>query len=125
MANRNFAKRNAAFKLLIISGIGISVAITDVMSAPLTITGVIQETVIPTFMDPSPHCGTPFEGTITGNGTSPLLGKVSFEAHDCITPVGTSLSFAGKMVFTMFSGDECLPTTVVPSYRRPIHRFLR
>jgi hypothetical protein len=106
MANRNFAKRNAAFKLLIISGIGISVATTDVMSAPLTITGVIQETVIPTFTDPSPRCGTPFEGTITGNGTSPLLGKVSFEAHDCITPDGTSLSFAGKMVFTMFSGDE-------------------
>lgn len=107
MANWNFPKRNAAFKLLIISGIGISVAATaDVMSAPLTITGVIQETVIPTFTDPSPRCGTPFEGTITGNGISPLLGKVSFEAHDCITPVGTSLSFAGKMVFTMFSGDE-------------------
>ncbi|HEY6044941.1 MAG TPA: PEP-CTERM sorting domain-containing protein, partial [Nitrosospira sp.] len=92
--------------LLIMSVIGAPVVIKDVMSAPLIINAVIHETVIPTLMDPTPRCATPLEGTITGNGTSPLLGKVSFEAHDCITPAGTSLSFIGKMVFTMLSGDE-------------------
>lgn len=106
MANSNLSKRNMASTLLIMSVIGAPVVIKDVMSAPLTINAVIQETVIPTLMDPTPRCATPFEGTITGNGTSPLLGRVSFEAHDCITPAGTSLSFIGKMVFTMLSGDE-------------------
>ncbi len=71
MANPNFAKRNPAFTLLIMSAIGITAAITDVMSAPLAITAVIHETVIPTFMDTSSRCTSPFEGTITGNGTSP------------------------------------------------------
>lgn len=106
MANWNFAKRKVTPTLFIMSVIGISVNVTDVMSSPLAITSVIHETVIPTLMDPTPRCATPLEGTITGNGTSPLLGKVSFEAHDCITPAGTSLSFIGKMVFTMLSGDE-------------------
>ena len=106
MANSNLSKRNMASALLIMSVIGAPVVIKDVMSAPLTINAVIHETVIPTLMDPTPRCATPLEGTITGSGTSPLLGKVSFEAHDCITPAGTSLSFIGKMVFTMLSGDE-------------------
>jgi len=57
-------------------------------------------------MDPSSRCTSPYEGIITGNGTSPLLGKVSFEANDCITPVENYFSFDGKMVLTVSSGDQ-------------------
>jgi hypothetical protein len=106
MANPNFAKRNPVSTLFIMSAIGITASITDVMSSPLAITAVIHETLIPTYLDPSSRCTSPYEGIITGNGTSPLLGKVSFEANDCITPVENHFSFDGKMVLTLSSGDE-------------------
>lgn len=106
MANRNFAKRNSGPNLLIMSVIGISASITNVMSSPLAITSILHETVIPTYLDPSSRCTSPLEGTIAGNGMSPLLGKVSFGANDCITPVKDHFSFDGKMVLTLSSGDE-------------------
>src|SRR5690348_4186772 len=106
MATPNFAKRNPVSTLFVISAIGISASITNVMSSPLAITAVIHETVIPTYMDPSSRCTSPLEGAITGNSTSPLLGKVSFEASDCITPVDNYFSFDGKMVLTVSSGDQ-------------------
>lgn len=106
MANQNFAKRNSVSTLLSMSVIGISASITDVMSSPLAITAIMHETVIPTYLNPSSRCTSPLEGTVTGNGASPLLGKVSFEANDCITPVGNYFSFDGEMVLTLSSGDE-------------------
>jgi hypothetical protein len=106
MANPNFVKRNPVSTLFVMSAIGITAGITDVMSSPLAITAVIHETVIPTSLDPSSRCTSPYEGIITGNGTSPLLGKVSFEASDCITPVDNYFSFDGKMVLTVSSGDQ-------------------
>jgi len=53
-----------------------------------------------------PNCASGFGGTTTGAGISSLLGAVSLEANDCITPAATSFSFVGEMVFTVWGGDE-------------------
>lgn len=69
-----------------------------------------------------PNCASGYGGTATGSGLSSLLGAVSFETNDCITPVGTNFSFIGEMVFTVSSGDELfadysgsLAPTIYPS----------
>jgi len=107
-ANLKFVKRNVASALLTTSFIISITAAMDVMSVPLTISAVIQEKVTPTFMNPASRCDSPLEGTITGTGISSLLGSVSVEASDCITPDPTRNSFAfddGKMIFTILSGE--------------------
>jgi hypothetical protein len=108
IANLNFVKRNVASVLLTTSVIMSITAATDVMSAPLTISAIIHEDVTPTFLNPASRCTSPLEGTITGTGRSSLLGNVSVEASDCITPNPTQNSFAfndGKMIFTVLSGE--------------------
>lgn len=77
------------------------VAQAAVLSAPLSISGITHEQ-----FGPRPGCPSQFGGTNTGTGLSPLLGKVLIEANDCVIPIGNSLSFSGKMIFTMLSGDE-------------------
>ena len=65
------------------------------------VSGVLQE--IP---GPSPRCASNFGGTILGYGSSPLLGKLTFIASDCITPNGSSFTFSnGKLIITTLTGD--------------------
>lgn len=75
--------------------------LTAVEGAALTISGIIQEQV-----GYRPDCASQFGGTTTGIGVSSLLGWVSLEANDCITPAEDYLSFEGKMIFTISNGDE-------------------
>src|SRR5687768_1926544 len=91
-------KRMGASALAITS---VMAPLTAVEGAALTISGIIQEHV-----GYRPDCASQFGGTITGTGTSSLLGTVSIEANDCITPVENYLSFEGKMIFTVSNGDE-------------------
>ncbi|WP_322400443.1 hypothetical protein [Massilia luteola] len=65
------------------------------------LSGVLQE--IP---GPSARCASHFGGTILGFGTSPLVGKVTFLASDCIAPNGTSYTFSeGKFLITTMTGE--------------------
>jgi hypothetical protein len=65
------------------------------------VSGVLQE--IP---GPSLRCASKFGGTILGFGTSPLLGKITFLASDCITPNGSTFTFSdGKFIITTLNGD--------------------
>ncbi len=96
--NSNPMKRVVASALAITSVIA---PLTVVEGAALTISGITQEHV-----GYRPDCASQFGGTITGTGTSSLLGTVSIEANDCITPVENYLSFEGKMIFTISNGDE-------------------
>lgn len=101
IASLNFAKRNVASVLLATSAIMSISAATDVMSAPFSVSAIIGEET-----GYRPGCASQFGGTITGNGISALLGRVSLEGNDCITPMGNSLSFEGKMIFNLSSGNE-------------------
>lgn len=101
VANLNFVKRNVASVLLTTSLMMSITAATDAMSAALTVNAIIEEET-----GFRPGCASQFGGTITGTGTSSLLGRVSLEGNDCITPMGTFFSFEGKMIFTVSSGDE-------------------
>ncbi|MGH8685730.1 MAG: PEP-CTERM sorting domain-containing protein [Nitrosospira sp.] len=101
IANLNFVKRNVASVLLTTSLMMSITAATDAMSAPLTVNAIIEEET-----GFRPGCASQLGGTITGTGTSSLLGRVSLEGNDCITPMGTFFSFEGKMTFTVSSGDE-------------------
>lgn len=81
----------------------VMVPTTATEAAVLRINAIIHEQV---GYQPDPGCASQFGGTITGTGTSSLVGPVSLAANDCITPVGNDLSFEGKMIFTVLSGDE-------------------
>jgi hypothetical protein len=70
-------------------------------SALLSISGITHEQT-----GYRPDCASGFGGTTTGAGISSLLGAVSFEGSDCITPVANYFSFIGEMVFTVSGGDE-------------------
>jgi hypothetical protein len=98
-------KVNAVCALLITSVIipNVSRAAVITTPIPLTISGVTYEQ-----FGPRPGCPAQFGGTTTGVGISSLLGKVSFEANDCVIPQNDSLLFSGKMVFTLLGGDEIL-----------------
>ena len=68
----------------------------------IEVTGVIQE--IP---GPSLRCPSKFGGTITGHGSSALLGRVAFVANDCITPNGATFTFdRGRFIIMTLSGDQ-------------------
>jgi hypothetical protein len=75
--------------------------ITSVEGAILTISGITHEQV-----GYRAECPSQFGGTTTGTAASSLLGIVSIEGNDCITPVGNNFSFEGKMAFTTLNGDE-------------------
>ncbi|SFG97557.1 hypothetical protein SAMN05518865_12632 [Duganella sp. CF458] len=72
------------------------------VTTDIQVTGVIQE--IP---GPSARCPSKFGGTITGHGSSPLLGRVAFVANDCITPDGPVFNFnRGRFIVMTMSGDQ-------------------
>lgn len=72
------------------------------VTTDLQVTGVIQE--IP---GPSARCPSNFGGTITGHGSSELLGRVVYVASDCITPNGAIYNFdRGRLILMTLSGDQ-------------------
>lgn len=75
--------------------------LATVEGAALTISAITHEQV-----GYRSGCSSQFGGTTTGTGISSLLGAVSIEGNDCITPIENYLSFEGKMVFTVSNGDE-------------------
>ncbi|HET8701087.1 MAG TPA: hypothetical protein VFL97_05425 [Nitrococcus sp.] len=68
---------------------------------PLKISLMTQEQV-----EFSPDCPSKFGGTTTGTGKSTHLGKVSFTATDCITPMGDHFTFKGKFTVAAANGDK-------------------
>lgn len=97
-AHTNLIKRMMGCTLAIASFMA---PLAAVEGAALTISGITHEQV-----GYRPGCSSQFGGTTTGTGTSSLLGAVSIEGNDCITPIENYLSFEGKMVFTVSNGDE-------------------
>jgi len=68
----------------------------------LEVTGVIQE--VP---GPMARCPSQYGGTITGYGSSALLGRVAYVANDCITPDGAIYNFSrGRLILMTISGDQ-------------------
>ena len=100
-AKTNRIKANVAAALLIASAVMPAATKAAVLSAPLSIIGVTQEEV-----GYRGECASHFGGTTIGTGISSPLGKVSLVANDCINTSESAISFLGKMVFTMSSGDE-------------------
>lgn len=97
--NLGLVKGGVTSMLLMTSAMSIIAA--DVMSAPLTITAIINEQI-----DFAPGCPSLVGGTISGTGISSPLGNISLAGNDCFTPIETGFSFAGKMVLTVSRGDE-------------------
>lgn len=90
-------------KYLVVSALAITSVVAPLAaeSALLSISAITHEQT-----GYRPNCASGFGGTTTGAGVSSLLGAVSLEANDCITPAATSFSFVGEMVFTVWGGDE-------------------
>ena len=66
------------------------------------IAGPIQE--VP---GPMARCPSQFGGTVTGHGSSQVLGRVAFVASDCITPNGVIYNFdRGRFIIMTLSGDQ-------------------
>lgn len=97
--NLGLVKGSVASMLLTTSAMSIIAA--DVMSAPLTISAIIEEQI-----GDAPGCPSGVGGTISGSGISSPLGNVSLAGKDCFTPAENGLSFAGKMILTVSWGDE-------------------
>lgn len=76
-------------------------ATTNVVSAPLVISGNTHEHLVP-----APNCPSQVGGITTGTGTGSMLGVVSLTATDCFTPFDNYFSFVGKMTFAGSNGDE-------------------
>ncbi len=69
----------------------------------LDVEGVLVEAV-----GPAERCQSKFGGTISGHGSSVMMGgKVVFIATDCITPVPPLFNFSGgKFIVMTTSGDQ-------------------
>jgi len=68
----------------------------------LEVSGVIQE--VP---GPMARCPSQYGGTITGYGSSALLGRVAFIANNCITQNGNLFTFdRGRFIIMTVSGDQ-------------------
>lgn len=69
---------------------------------PLTIVGAFQESV-----GASNRCTSNFGGKIVGRGDSALLGRIAFNASDCISRTGLHFNFSeGRFVIVPASGDQ-------------------
>ena len=70
---------------------------------PLDVDGTLVEAV-----GPADRCLSKFGGTISGHGSSKMMGgKVVFIGTDCITPVGPLFNFSGgKFIVMTTSGDQ-------------------
>ncbi|MGJ9416567.1 hypothetical protein ACHAC9_02190 [Massilia sp. CMS3.1] len=93
--------RPAAATLLLAASAAASAGNWEVQT--LDVEGVLVEAV-----GPADRCLSKFGGTISGHGTSNLMGgKVVFIATDCITPVGPLFNFSGgKFIVMTTSGDQ-------------------
>jgi hypothetical protein len=79
-----------------------SAATLGYQTVPFELTGVLLEVA-----GPSARCPSQFGGTITGYGDSPLAGRLSFVATDCITPAPPIFNFSrGRFIIMTTSGDQ-------------------
>lgn len=111
--------RPAAVTLLLAASASASAADWEVET--LDVEGVLVEAV-----GPAERCKSNFGGTISGHGTSKLMGgKVVFIATDCITPNPPLFNFSngkfivmttsGEQIFANYSG-QMVPTGVGANY---------
>jgi hypothetical protein len=93
--------RPAAVTLLLAASASASAGSWEVQ--PLDVEGALVEAV-----GPADRCLSKFGGTISGHGTSALMGgKVVFIATDCITTVPPLYNFSnGKFIVMTTSGDQ-------------------
>ena len=93
--------RPAALTLLLAASATASAG--DWVVEPLNVEGTLVEEV-----GPAQRCLSKFGGTISGHGTSAMMGgKVVFIATDCITPVGHMFNFSdGRFIVMTTSGDQ-------------------
>ncbi|MCO6441757.1 MAG: hypothetical protein J5I81_11855 [Nitrococcus mobilis] len=54
----------------------------------------------------SPDCPSQFGGTTTGTGKGTHLGRLSFNATDCITPMEDHFTFTGEFTIVVADGDK-------------------
>lgn len=72
-----------------------------------------------------PDCPAQFGGTATGTGEGTHLGKFSFAATDCITPIENYFTFNGEFILTAANDDKLkgtygglfIPVDTGPMYR--------
>lgn len=93
--------RPAAVTLLLAASASASAGSWEVQA--LDVEGVLVEAV-----GPADRCLSKFGGTISGHGTSALMGgKVVFIATDCITPVPPLYNFSnGKFIVMTTTGEQ-------------------
>lgn len=74
----------------------------------------------------SPDCPSKFGGTTTGTGNGTHLGKVSFSATDCITPMEDHFTFKGEFTVVATNGDKIVGNydgSFVPINNGPMYRL--
>jgi hypothetical protein len=90
-------------------GAAIAMASAATVAAPISyktesfeVAGVLQEAA-----GPEERCPSQYGGTITGHGSSALLGRLAFVATDCITPSGPLFTFdKGRFIIMTTSGEQ-------------------
>jgi hypothetical protein len=98
-----FPKRTA-ISLFAVAGVALpAVTLASSTNVPLKMSAVTQEQTGYT-----PTCPSKFGGTTTGTGKSSHLGKISFTATDCITPMENHYTFKGTLTITVANGDKII-----------------
>jgi len=101
MSIPTFSKRTAISAFVIAAITSPTFTWAGPTSVPLKMSAVKQEQAGYT-----PNCPSKFGGTTTGTGKSTHLGKISFTASDCITPMENHYTFKGKLTITAANGDK-------------------
>lgn len=98
-----FSRRNVVSAILLTAMISPAIAFSAQPDRPLKGSFVTQEQA-----GFRPDCPSKFGGTTTGTGTSTHLGKVSFTAIDCITPIEKEnyFTFTGRLTLITANGDK-------------------
>lgn len=115
-----FSKRNVISAILLTAMIS-PASILAGQDRPLKIRLAIHEQV-----GFSPDCPSQFGGTTTGTGKGTHLGKLSFNAIDCITPMEDHFTFAGEFTIVAANGDKLAGNyggSFIPINTGPVYRL--
>lgn len=121
-----FLRRNIVFVIVLVAMI---FSATTALATPLTKQSVPLKISLDLHEEVGFRldCPSQFGGSTTGTGKGTHLGKVSFNATDCITPAEGYFTFEGEFILAAANGDELIGNyggLFIPVDSGPTHRLL-